>query len=130
MIGAEACLLSLEGHLSKDLPFHFPKENTSVLVDTFSRPSGHPLQLLRLETVEMTQAKTRRFLDIPAVGGYLDEYWEVDMGDEVLMIQKPKDPLADWRELGKGIKETTLDEAMERLHIALTSEFQKRKSAR
>lgn len=77
------------------------------------------------QVVNITQ-KMARYLDIPAKGGYTDEYWEVDMGDEIIRIRKPKDPLADLIEMGKSIKDESIEKAKEKIKQGFIKEVSKK----
>lgn len=100
--------LVLEDAVSAPVIIQIPGEITYWDSSARMTSLSSPLQLTRLETIPMAEIK-RRVLEIPAVGGYLDEYWEVDLGNEVLMIRKPRDPVADLAALGSQIPNQCLD---------------------
>lgn len=75
------------------------------------------------EVKEMTREKRTRELDIPAAGGYKDEYWEIEMGDERVRIRRPKDPVADLEEMAKDVDMGSLEEEKESIHRAMLEEF-------
>ena len=62
-------------------------------------------------------------LDIPAVGGYLDEYWEIDMGDKIVKIQKPADPVADMRAMFSDVDLGTPEEEKRKIHEAMREDL-------
>ena len=108
MIELSCPSLVLEDAVSAPVIIQIPGESTYW--DSAARMTSlsSPLQLTRLATIPMAEIK-RRVLEIPAVGGYLDEYWEVDLGNEVLMIRKPRDPVADLAALGSQIPNQCFD---------------------
>lgn len=72
------------------------------------------------EEMDQREGKT---LDLPAKGGVKEESWEIDMGDEVVEIPKPKDPLADLREMTKDKGLETPEEEKKRTHNAMAESF-------
>lgn len=62
-------------------------------------------------------------LDIPAKGGYKDEYWEINIGDRVVRVQKPKDPVADLEEVTSDIEMGLPEEEKKKTHRAMRKRF-------
>ncbi|MBS3787808.1 hypothetical protein KGY79_06375 [Candidatus Bipolaricaulota bacterium] len=70
----------------------------------------------------MTEKKTEE-LDIPAVGDYKEDYWEVDLGDKIVKVQKPKDPIADLKDMTKGIEIDSPEEEKAKIHNSMKRSF-------
>ncbi len=78
------------------------------------------------QQIEDVTQKRVRYADIPAKGGYTDEYWEVDMGNEIIRIRRPQDPLADLREMEKDRMNVSVEEEIAEIREGLAEEFRKR----
>ncbi len=129
-VGASGIALEWDDALSTTFLFRFPeqeREAESFLGHGWRERRSHHFQS---EVVDMSAAKPRRYLDIPTVGGYTDETWEVDMGNEIWLIRKPKDPLADLEALGKGMRCRTLEEAKEAIDKAILEEVTREREGR
>lgn len=61
----------------------------------------------------------RRDEDIPAIGGYESGYWEIVLGDEILTIRKPADPLADMRDLVSRSRTGTVEEELSEIRRSM-----------
>lgn len=110
IIGIGRASRTLQDTLSVPVDVHVLGETAYWDSDTLRARPVFPLQLAQLETIAVSEAKRLVFLEIPAVGGYLDEYWEIDMGNEVIMIKKPANPLADLREIVGSAPTGTINE--------------------
>jgi len=119
-IGIGCASRTLQDTLSVPVDVHVLGETAYWDSDTLRARPVFPLQLAQLETIAVSEAKRLVFLEIPAVGGFLqDEYWEIDMGNEVVMIKKPANPLADLREIVGRAPTGTINEEITSVRRAM-----------
>jgi hypothetical protein len=93
-------------------PISQPTINEVVELNTRLYWAAFDVGPLARRVLTVAETKKRVEVDIPAIGGYLDEYWEVDMGDEILIVRRPKDPVADLVAIGESLTEASLDDLL------------------
>lgn len=93
---------------------------TTLFTETYTNNRGNQ------EAEEVDQRKDEKELDIPAKGGLKDESWEINMGGEIIKILKPKDPLADLREMMKNAEMESPEKEKKKAHKAMKENFIKK----
>jgi len=91
---------------------------TSSLIETYINYIGESL-----EVDDTDQGQNEMELDLPATGGYKEDNWKLSVGNQVIKIKKPKDPVADLKEMGKEIDMGSLNEEKENVYNAMLEEF-------